>query len=331
MAVTRLADVVVPEEFTSYIVENSVVSTAFSQSGVMVANGVMQSQLLAGANSWTQPYWLDLPDVEADIVTDNPADIALPLKLTSGKQIVRKSYLHQSWSSMNLAAELAGSNPLDALKGRVTAYWDRQVQTRLISTLKGVLAANTAQNSGDMVIDLSGQSGTAAQFSAGAVIDAALTLGDRLEDVKGIAMHSKVYGQALKNDLIEFIPQSSGLPIKTFRGLAVVVDDGLTVSNGVYMSVLFGPGSVGYSLTDPRVAPGTELENAPASGNGGGQQTLHSRINLAVHPLGWQWQEGTGANLIVSESPSVAELANAAHWTRVVARKAAPFAFLITK
>jgi hypothetical protein len=80
-----------------------------------------------------------------------------------------------------------------------------------------------------MVNDISGASGTAADFSAEAVIDAAATLGDRLEDVKAIAMHSAIYTEALKNDLIEFIPQSQGLPIKTFRGMAAIMDDNLTL------------------------------------------------------------------------------------------------------
>jgi hypothetical protein len=36
MALTQIADVVVPAEFTAYLVENSMVSTALYQSGVVV-------------------------------------------------------------------------------------------------------------------------------------------------------------------------------------------------------------------------------------------------------------------------------------------------------
>jgi hypothetical protein len=41
----QISDVVVPAEFTNYIVENSLTSTALFQSGVAVRNGVMESQL----------------------------------------------------------------------------------------------------------------------------------------------------------------------------------------------------------------------------------------------------------------------------------------------
>lgn len=75
MAVTQITDVVVPQEFTTYTVQNSVVSTAFSDAGVVVPNGVMQAQLSAGATSYTVPFWQDLPDVKADITTDNPATL----------------------------------------------------------------------------------------------------------------------------------------------------------------------------------------------------------------------------------------------------------------
>ncbi len=43
MAVTQIADVVVPAQFTAYVIENSVVSTALFQSGVAVENGEITS------------------------------------------------------------------------------------------------------------------------------------------------------------------------------------------------------------------------------------------------------------------------------------------------
>ena len=72
MAVTQLTDVIIPEEFTAYQVENSLVSTALSQSGVVANNALIAAQLSAGAESFTVPFWNDLPDVEADITNDDP-------------------------------------------------------------------------------------------------------------------------------------------------------------------------------------------------------------------------------------------------------------------
>jgi hypothetical protein len=49
MAQVQITDVIVPEEFTAYQVENSLVSTALSQSGVVANNALIAAPLQAGA------------------------------------------------------------------------------------------------------------------------------------------------------------------------------------------------------------------------------------------------------------------------------------------
>ena len=334
MATLAISDVVVPAEFTAYQVENSFVSTAFYQSGVAQRNGVIQEQLSLGAESFTVPTWNDNGETEPNYSTDNPADVAQTLKITAHPQVVRKTFANQAWGSADLAAELSGSDPLGRIQSRVSAYWDRQMEKRLIASLQGIMAANVANNNGDMVIDISGAAGAASLFNGTSVINAAGTLGDKLETVKGIAMHSHIYTQALINDEIQFIPTSQGTAIKTYKGLAVLIDDNLVeVVGGVtkYITVLFGVGAVGYGMAEPRQGLGTELFRIPSGGNGGGITQLWTRFNMAIVPVGWSWNDGSGANAVVGDSPSLTDLANPAHWTRVsVSRKACPLAFLIS-
>jgi hypothetical protein len=329
MAVTQIADVVVPAEFTAYQVENSMVSTALFQSGVVVKNGEMQAQLQAGAQSFTVPFWADLSDSESNITNDDPTILSVPLKISAGRQVVRKSFLAQSWSEMSLASELSGDNALIRIQSRINAYWDRQWEKRLISSLKGVLYSNVASNSGDMVNDISGLTGSLANFNGAEVINTALTLGDRLSDVKSIAMHSAIYGEALKaNEITFFKPSENAIEIATYKGMAVVLDDSLTPSSGVYITILMGEGAVGFGASAPRTGYGTELFRVPSAGNGGGQSVLHSRFNAALHPLGYTFN-GTS---VAGDSPSIAELAIAGNWTRAVSqRKSVPLAFLISK
>lgn len=321
MAVTRLTDVVVPEEFTRYIVQNTMEKTALVEAGVAVRNGEIEAQLIAGADAFTVPNWFDLGNEEADIVSDDPAVDSTPRKLVAGRQVIRKSFLHNSWSAMNLASELAGDDAIARIRERAAAYWTRQLQRRLVASLNGILADNLANDAGDMVY------GTAATaFDAVAIINAAATLGDSMRDLSAVAMHSDVYAQALRDDLIATERQSDGGFIQTFRGLAVVVDDGMPKVVGTpntYVTALFGARAVGYGVVPPRIADGTEIENKPSSGNGGGQQILHSRVNLAVHPAGFSYVGNPAA-----ASPSIAELATAANWDRVFERKAIPLAFL---
>jgi hypothetical protein len=259
----------------------------------------MVSQLQAGAEQFTVPFWGDAGENDPDISSDDPTVQSVPLKITAATQVVRKSFLHQSWSDMSLASELSGDDALARVQNRVSAYWDRTWERRLIASLQGVLYSNVANNGSDMVNDISGAAGAAANFSASAVIETALTLGDRLEDVKAIAMHS----EALQNDLIEFIPQSQGLPIKTFRGLAVILDDNLTPPPESIRRSWWslGPLASPSASREPDMEP--ELFRVPSAGLGGGQSVLHSRMNSALHPLGFTF---TGAS-VAGDSPTRAE------------------------
>lgn len=338
MATVRLSDVIVPEAFTEYTVVNSPERNALVQSGVMTPNGVIAAQLAAGSDQFNVPFWNDLGDEEADIASDDPDVESVPRKLTAGKQVVRKSFLHGSWSAMNLASELSGSDALARIQDKAAAYWSRQLQRRLIASLNGVLADNIANDAGDLILDISGATNgdvTAdTQFSAAAIIEATATLGDALGTLTAVGMHSNTYRKALKNDLIATNMDSEGRPFQTFRGLQVIVDDLLpyTPAGGAldtdtapeYTSVLFGRGAAGYGIAAPRIAAGTEVENKPSAGNGGGMQILHSRVNVAVHPAGFAWLEGS----VAADSPSLAELAVAGNWNRVFDRKHIPLAFL---
>jgi len=294
-----------------------------------VRNNEITSQLQAGAQSFTVPFWADLGESEADITNDDPTDLSTPLKITAARQVVRKSFLHQSWSEMSLASELSGDNALARVQNRVSAYWDRQFEKRLIATLKGVLFSNVANNASDMVNDISGAAGALANFNGGAVIDTALTLGDRLSDVKAIAMHSAIYGEALKNDEIQFFkPSENEIEVATYKGMAVIIDDNLAPASGVYITILMGMSAVGFGVAEPRTGWGTELFRKPDAGHGGGQSVLHSRMNVGIHPLGFTF----AAASVAGDSPTIVELATASNWTRAVAqRKSVPLAFLISK
>ncbi|HKU25850.1 MAG TPA: hypothetical protein VJQ54_10290 [Candidatus Sulfotelmatobacter sp.] len=63
MAVVQLADIIEPQFFSEYQAENSMVSTALFQSGVLVPNALMQSEVSAGGDTVNVPFWGDLLSV----------------------------------------------------------------------------------------------------------------------------------------------------------------------------------------------------------------------------------------------------------------------------
>lgn len=335
MATTRLSDIVEPRVFLDYLTQDTMEKTAFWQSGVIATSPVLQDKANSGGRIVDVPFWGDLSNDDPNISTDNPSDVATPLKLGSGTQIARILYLNQSWSSTDLASEIAGSDAMARIAARVQAYWERAYQRLLLSCTKGLLADNIAANSGDMVYDASrktsGAAATTNGFTRSNFTAAAFTLGDAFERTGVIAVHSVIYKRMVDNDDIDFVADSQGvLTIPTFLGRRIVIDDGmpaaLNATSGLieYTSVLFGAGAFGVGEGSPENP--VEVDRAPAQGNGAGIETLHSRKTVLMHPAGYQFTSSS----VASVSPTRAELEAAANWARVVERKAVSMAFLVT-
>ena len=341
MANTLISDVIVPEVYATYQAVNSPEKTAFFDAGVAVRSALLDSLANGqGGNLKTVPFWKDLDgSVEPNYSSDNAASVAAAQKLVAGEQIARVAYINQGYSTADLSAELAGSDPIQRVRNRFGAYWMKQWQRRAIAMLDGVKADNVANDSSDMVNDVSGATNAnvsaSTLFSRSAFTGAAFTNGDHFDDYSAIAVHSVVYKRMVDNDDIDFIPDSQGqLTIPTFMGRRVVVDDGLsfTAAAGTggtdaaakYTSILFASGALGYGEGAARTP--VEIQREAAQGNGGGIETLWERKQWLLHPFGFKFTSAS----VAGASATLAENRLAANWDRVVDRKSVPLAFLIT-
>ena len=335
MATVQLADIIDVTVFQDLPSVNSPEKTAFYQSGIVTRNSLLDGLATAAGKVAELPFWNDIdPTVAPNLSNDNPASIATPAKVVQGEQISRKAFLNKGLSATDLASEVAmGPRAMEHIRNRVDTYWLRQWQRRLIAATNGVLADNIASNSGDMVKSVAAESiaaqTSATRFNRDAFTDAVYTMGDAASALRAIGVHSAVMAQMVKNDDIVYIPDSMGqLTIPTYMGLRVIVDDGHTVTAGttdgfIYTSVLYGEGAFGYGDGAP-LNP-VEIEREAAQGNGAGVETLWTRKTWILHPFGYQ-QTGTPASV----SFSLAELAAATSWSRVVERKNVPLGFLRT-
>ena len=335
MATTRLSDIIDVTIFRDLPQIEGPEKTRFFESGIITRNGLLDELANAPGKSIELPYWNDLDgSTEVNYSSDDPASSATPQKITQGEQTARKSFVNQGWQAADLASELAmGGTAMEAVRARTDRYFARQWQRRLIAATNGVLADNVANYSGDMVIDvasesIAGQSATT-RFNRDAFTEALYTAGDSAEIFTTIAVHSVVMAQMVKNNDIDFIPDSDGMAtIPTYMGKRVIVDDGLTVTAGTtdgfkYNSVLFGPGAFGYGVGSP-ITP-VAIDRNEEQGDGGGIETLWVRNTWLLHPFGFQ-QTGTPAGVSFTQ----AELALAAQWDRVLPRKNVPMAYLVT-
>ncbi len=345
MAITTIGDIVTGNEpvILSYMTEEPVEKTAFFRSGIITPTPYATQIANGPSNIANLPYWKSIDtSIEPNYSNDVYQDIATPRNVQTGDMLVRMAYLNEGFGQADLTVELTSQNPLQSVAARLDNFWERQAQRRLLATALGLYNDNVAatdafHEQNDMVIDVSATLG----FDAGAFIDATQTMGDALMGATGdvlgaIAMHSFVYAQARKQQLIDFVRDAdNNTMFATYQGYRVIVDDSMTVvgtgADRKFISIIFGQGAIGYGEGSPTVP--LEYERQAARGNGGGVEVLWTRKTWLLHPLGYSFTSavitGNGSET-VPRSASWQDLANATNWNRVMERKHVPIAFLVT-
>ena len=340
MATTQISDVYVPEVYSSYTAVNGPEKTVFFDSGIAVANPALAGMFSDGGRIAELPFWNDLDaSDEPNYGTDDPTDIAVPAKVTTGTQVARMASLNQGYSSADMTGELAGSDPMQQVRNRFGTYWMRQWQRRTIASLQGVIADNIANDGGDMVNNVAGATNadvaTGTLFGREVFTAAAFTSGDHYDDYAVFAVHSVVAKRMVDNNDIDFLADSNGqLTIPSFLGRRLVVDDSLpmtaaagtggTDAAATYTSYLFGTGLIGYGERSPKVP--VELDREAAQGNGAGVETLWERKSWVIHPFGTAFTNTT----LTDGNATLAQLRLAANWDRVIERKLVPLAAITT-
>lgn len=335
---TILSDVVFRDELRDYMRVNTAEKTAFFQSGILTNNRDMSTLLASPSNTFTIPWWVDLDaSVESNYSNDVYTDVAVPLSVTSASMQARAAYLNEGWNAMSLVKNITNQDPLEFVAGRLTSYWQRVAQRRTIATVVGLYNDNVADNGGDMVVDAGGP------ISAAAIIRAKATMGDYTPQIitpsgtkalSTIAMHTAVYTELQILNLIDFTPIADQVPeFGRYQNMIVVLDDSMPVigtgADAKYLSVIFGPGAIGYA--EEQDEDDMEYDREPARGNGGGSETLWTRRNFVLHPLGYSFLSATITGTPGTTRPISAnwsDLALATNWERKFNRKQVPLAFV---
>ena len=332
MADTKIADVIVPEVFNPYVVERTSDLARFYMGGIVSNNSELDELASQGGKLINMPFWDDL-NGDDELLSDSGALTVNPI--TSGQDIAALHMRGKAWGVNDLAKALSGDDPMMRVADMVADFWARKYRTLAIQSLVGVLADNVTTNSGDMINDISGATNadiTAdTSFSAAALIDGLATFGDSIGGVVGIAFHPDVYYAMQKLDLISFQKESEGdATVETYRGLRVVVDRTLpfTAAGGAlagdtapfYTTLLFGEGALGLGQGSAPVPSETDRDSLA------GSDILISRSHFLMHPRGVKFTSTT----VTGHTPSNAELALTANWTRVYERNNVRIASIVT-
>jgi hypothetical protein len=315
---TQIADVIVPSVFTPYVQQITEEKSRLIQSGALVRDGAVDVKLAGGGLTFNMPSWKDLTNDTDNVSTDdefvglNAANAttlgitntdAAPKKLGTGTEIAVRLSRNQSWSEADLTSALAGADPASSVAARVGYYWTRRLQAAFVASMKGVFANNAKATPGggavqnDLTNDVSGGSYTAGvtDFSASAFLDAILTIGDSLNDLSLVMVHSIVYGRMQKNNLIDFIPDARGeTMIATYQGKQVIVDDGMPNTPACSTRGFSAPARCALALEVPRCRPRPSVGRRPATVAGRARCTTASSGVSIRSATSTRWLAGLG-------------------------------------
>lgn len=323
MATTRLSDVIIPAVFAPAVVQRNLQLSNLWRSGIIQTDPEIDALAKGPAGTSVMPYWNDLTG-RSNVGNDDPAVRAVPKKMTMGSDSAIRQARNIGVATMNLTAAFLAQDPADVAASLVAGFWIREQQLIMFEFLAGVLASNAANDNGDMVTDITAETGDpvtpANKLDGIAILAAKQQLGDRSNVLTSIIMHSAVRTHLQGLGFISTAaPNAVDVGWGTFAGYTVIEDDSVftEVVDGkvVYYTYLIGRGAIAYGEGTPKRP--SAIEQDESSGNGEGQEIFWSRRHFIMHLRGIKW---TG-EVMADKAPTSAELMNPLNWRRVYTRK----------
>ena len=290
---TTLQDIINPTPFfANYVVNRTAELSAIFQSGIITRDSQFDKLASEPAQVHNMPFFNDLTGDSEDVIEGQDLTAA---KITSNKDTSTTIRRAKMWSSTDLAAQLAGTDPMKAIGDLAAGFWARDHQKELLNILDGVFASTSMT---DHILDISTKTGKAANFSGEAFIDAMQLMGDARNSLTAVVMQT--------------IRQSDAVSFDSYMGRRVIVDDGCPVDTDKYTTYLFGEGAIAFGVGNPVGLKQVAVDRDEKKGSG--VDYLIMRKAFIMHPRGVAWQNTTRAH---AESVSRAELKDVGNWKRV--------------
>jgi hypothetical protein len=317
---TLRSDIIIPEVFTPYVIEQTTQRDAFLASGVVQPMAELNAS--EGGDYINVPFWRANLSGDFEVLSDSTS--LSPSKITADKQVGVILHRGRAWEARDLAALAAGADPMAAIGAKVADYVANQRQKDLIKCLEGVFGSLTGSDSPaftDLRVDTSGMS----TLSPRTVAKVRAKLGDQGDKLTAVAMHSAIYYDLVERKAIDYVAttdargttttQSGGsiaaafgeVSVPTYMGLRVIVSDDLTPTSTNYPVYFFTAGAI---ASGEQMAMQTETDRDILAKSDAMSIDLH----YCYHPVGAKWTVGT-------VNPTQAQLATIGNWTKVYETK----------
>lgn len=313
MGATTFSDLVVPEIFTKYLIQETTKTNNFLNSGIATSDpSVIISE---GGRTVNIPFFKELS--ANDEILDESSELTVN-NITADKDIAAIHARSVAFGATDLSKLFSGADPIAAMRVQLGNFWSEKFTDVILSTLKGIFGVAALA---DNVLDNSANS-----LTADVMADAMFLLGDKSSKITAIAMHSKVFAKLKKLDLISTVQPSTLEPAyNTYMTKRIIMDDAIVPISGsgataVYPIYFFGAGALAYN-ENTTLATYEQDRDILAK-----QDVFTSTRVFTMHPRGVKWV-GTP----VGSTPSNTELATAANWSLVEAPKNVAIAQVLTK
>lgn len=310
-----------PEVFTQMMEEAEFWTNPILASGVIREDKTIMDKIGEEGNVATLPFYLpiNIEDPGMDALNNDGETDNTPAEISGSKQTCMLIQRMKAFSANDFTQELTGAKPIDHVKKKLQNYYTQVWEKDLMNIIGTVLSLDAMA---EHVTDLSVTTGTVAdanKVDETTAIDAEeAALGDMSGGLGLMVMHSKIYANYQKRQLVEYNKYTVGGAVKqeivlpTINGKVVHVTNRYTVDASVpgfpvYKTYLLGAGAIlgakkknyknpYYVDYDPETKAGVEM--------------LYTKQGRVLHPNGFS----LAVDNIAKESPTLAELGNKANW-----------------
>lgn len=311
-----------PEVFTSMMAEADYWSNPILASGVVREDASIMDAIGSKGNVATLPFYtpINLFDEGMAALNNDGKTNNVPVEIAGNKQTCMLIQRMKAFKANDFTQELTGANPIDHIKSKVQNYYTQVWENEMMNIINAVLGLD---GMADHVTDLSITSGTVADknlIDETTAIDAEeAALGDMAGGLGLMVMHSKVFANYQKRQLVEYDKYTVGGAIKkevvlpTINGKVVLRSNVHTIDASVpgfpvYKTYLLGAGALLGATKNNYKEPYYVDYDAEASA---GIEKLYTKQGRVLHPNGFS----LAVDNIVEESPTLAELGNKANWS----------------
>jgi hypothetical protein len=328
MAVLR-SDIIIPEVFTPYVIEQTTARDAFLASGVVAPMAELNAT--EGGDFVNVPFFSANLSGDFEVLSDSSS--LTPGKISTDKQVGVILHRGRAFESRDLAALAAGSDPMAAIGQKIGAYIANQRQKDLLACLDGVFGSINANSNSSAFFDLciDSESGdTPTGLSPRHVAKAKAILGDQGDKLTAVCMHSKVYYDLVERKMVDYVLASDGNggsatasggtiapayggdnTVPTYCGLRVIVSDDVSTT-GSGSSTEFST----YFFTTGAVASGEQAGLTTETDRDilAKSDAMAIDLHYTYHPVGSKWA-------VTTVNPNRTQLATVGNWSKVYETK----------